>query len=407
VWIAWTLSLPGAATAEGDGQPPDGARRREILERLAQRREQAAKENFVEAVRSGVVTPDEIVTLAEEWNAAVRQAATSPRGAAPASASAAPSATPIAAASTPKAPAPPEEAPASPAPSEASSAPEPSFGPFLLHAGLVTLNPFKIEKNDAGNFQLETDEQSAHGFIELIGSHRPIWDPNMIVCRGGQSIYRSDCISGGFRGILRNIDLETRLGYFFGADEKSGSTIVGSGDLSGEINLGVNALRVEMENGIRLGLNLPEVSFAAVSGRNVQDIHLSWTYGLGFLMGIPNPIGPKQQRIQMRALFGGSSFEIPDMIGSSSEVAAENGFPEFVREWGGWSTQIEARYPISKSTFLTAMGRFFHGADPNPWSLQIGVQLNPQKLNDVISGAVGILGGPPPAQEAAAETPTL
>lgn len=274
----------------------------------------------------------------------------------------------------------------------------------LLQIGLVTLNPFKITRNESGKFELHSDSATARGYLQISFTHAWAWlskeereENDAARAAANDDSLAKDYTLVGFQLWPTEWlpdDFDVRLGYTFPTDDTSGSTVVGSGDLSGDLVVGNNLYRGVLTGDSSISFNFPQIGIGLVSGREVLDIHTRGFVGMGLTVGTPvatNAFGSQNRRVLLLWRGGWSTFEVPNLEGDSNEVAESHGEPEFKRVWDGIANEFEFRVPVGPSGYITATGGFYNNANPNPWTFQIGYSVPLERVGNAIGGFVGII----------------
>ena len=235
---------------------------------------------------------------------------------------------------------------------------EDSLGKHLvLSAGVVTLNPYKIDDD----FKVvSTGENDVKAFVELLFRDRAAW------------------LDIGDRS--PGLDYEARFGYVFEDGEASGSTIAGSGDVFMELNAGLRLCRLPTSAGSDVDGTLNfELFYAMVTDRHAQDIHHQEAAGFTWVLGVPRRNGHRKTEM----LFGvyGAFVEVPDFVSDETlEVKKlREEFPRFDAELGVM-LRADIRIPVGQAGFLTFAGRHHAVHDLNPWSFWIGYTVTTERI---------------------------
>lgn len=134
---------------------------------------------------------------------------------------------------------------------------------FMITTGAIMLNPFTIEKNEDGNYEIKGESESeAKFYVEMIARHRPAFfgeakNPNSILKH------------------FIPTDLEGRMGFVTSSDDISGSTIAGSGECFLDLSLGWCVYSACSSTSFNV-----EGFFSLVTDREFQDIHDLSQFGL-------------------------------------------------------------------------------------------------------------------------------
>lgn len=108
-----------------------------------------------------------------------------------------------------------------------------------------------------------------------------------------------------------------------------------------------------------------------------------------------DPLSTSGRRALVIYRLGYANFEVPEFADNSNAIRAEHNVPKFGRE-NGWGNQFEIHVPVLVGAYVSAVGRFLNGSDPNPWSFQIGVSVDLEKggkgIGDILNGAAQFLG---------------
>jgi hypothetical protein len=232
----------------------------------------------------------------------------------------------------------------------------------FVHFGAITLNPFTISQDSSNTYHLNRSNSDTLAYLELFASRRWGWrnplpeNPNFPV---------DDWV--------RSWDFSTRAMYVFqNSGQPSGSTIIGSGDLSGDLLIAKHLFRLADEQSA-FSINLA-LAAGVTTDTESLDIHDRYFAGPEFVYATAGfPGVPDGKRFLIATRFGYIRYEVPTLLGKNSDVVlSEFTFPDY-HAVNGFGMEIDAVYPVTHSLALATGLRFYQNGDPNPWSVFVGV----------------------------------
>lgn len=246
---------------------------------------------------------------------------------------------------------------------------------FLLTAGAVTLNPYKIVKEN-NDFKLaSTGETDVHYFVEALFKFRRAWLGEEAICNEYHKCW------GG----------EIKFGLTDTNNNQETSVASGTGDTCIELNAGPDfSINKSSKDNLYMRLGVPDFIYGFSTDRENQTIHEYW--GAGLLLTFRAPTSEKRFIEGDTGLYYGA-IDMPEFKDDNSTILNKrrDTFPKFKPVNTG-ILKAEARLPVGESGFVTIAGRFHRFIDgqndlPNPWTLTLGYTI---PIDVILEGVISI-----------------
>lgn len=275
---------------------------------------------------------------------------------------------------------------------------------FSLHAGAFLLNPYRVENITNGVGTLSQNDAEAAWFFELAVNWVSAWEPGRrerlyldtkrinpnnvgngrVIFKPGKLSYRNPDVQARFAAFLHNND-----------DDKTASTIVGSGEFSGEVTLGLplfGAMFLEGED-IDSGETFYNqttsahfvdliYSYGATTDRGNFDVHHRNLAGLAYRAAYKVPTNKKIRReLLMDVRAGAAWIESTPFEDERNRLVKVDYETEL-----GWALETELYYPLGDTANIVMGSRIYGGHDPNPWNAYIALSLSVEELKKTLFG---------------------
>lgn len=246
-------------------------------------------------------------------------------------------------------------------------------GPSIMF-GYVTLNPYRVNRTTAGDWEVQTSDKTTSFMIQANWAWRWAWEDSHTSDTSyqgfGLSTNKVNCLA-----LLdpRGWDIQARAAYTFLDDATNASTVIGSGDLTLEASVGKHIYRQAVDDRF-LNLNL-EAAVSSVTDRDFLDIHTTVLFGPAVVASVP--IGKTNDVRFFFLLRGGPAwYEVPMLKNTDSLlVDTEHGVPDFKSVWGA-GMEMEMGVRLWDGFFISSGGRLYGPSEPNPWSAWVGASLS-------------------------------
>lgn len=263
-----------------------------------------------------------------------------------------------------------------------------------FHTGAVLSNPFKIVPDAAfdadglpqkpGKLMISpAAETDVKAFLEFRYANRWAWNENRVQTLWGR-------YDGKYKHIFESldnlkVDVQTRLGYTFSADENpTANTLVGSGDFNGEIVLGFPMIFGNSSEDVHFSVG-PVVGYSVVTDQSFIKAHTRYFTGLGYTTAFRDPFGSKDafglnRHVLLDVRVGWSVIDTVRYAKDRQGILFDDRrihvspdmHPRFYRKDVD-AFEAELMFPVNTSTYLIFDGRVYPRAKPGQWNLQIGI----------------------------------
>jgi hypothetical protein len=255
----------------------------------------------------------------------------------------------------------------------------PKFGQIPNHRAYVHVGYSAVDSTQVGpwvnsvgsnTFRLMEPGSSGSAFVEFVYNDRWAWE------QGEDDLEPGWHWAGKERDTF---DMQGRLSYTFNNSDASAATIVGSGNFALELSVARHLFR-RSRGGSRSSLSV-EMAYAGVTDKAKFDIHSTAFAGLSFATSVARPFLDEAagtngllRPVLFTMRIGAAKVEIPNISDSrTGEVATKFGVADFESHWGAVAVEGQLMFPVLKYAYLTAGGRLYNNADPNPWSVYLGL----------------------------------
>lgn len=257
----------------------------------------------------------------------------------------------------------------------------PKMGQIPNHRAYVHVGYSAVDSTQVGpwantngvptnSFRLMEPGSSGSAFVEFVYNDRWAWE------QGEDDLEPGWHWAGKERDTF---DVQGRLSYTFNNSDASAATIVGSGNFALELSVARHLFR-RSRGGSRSSLSV-EMAYAGVTDKAKFDIHSTAFAGLSFATSVARPFLDEAtgtngllRPVLFTMRIGAAKVEIPNISDpKTGEVATKFGVADFESHWGAVAVEGQLMFPVLKHAYLTAGGRLYNNADPNPWSVYIGL----------------------------------
>ena len=281
-----------------------------------------------------------------------------------------------------------------------------------INSGFYLLNPYKITNTN----QLSSSGSSKGVFFIGFGlDYVSMWNPER------RFLFARDYLNAtnqfdGWSGVkfqfcdkdnkftplhvFDTLDFQGRLQYFIqGSSEVNASTIVGSGDFSGEVTLGIPiALGIftdpskqywqtsEMATNTFYLATVSAhsidavISYGATTDDSTFDVHHRIFAGLGYKGAYKCPFGSGDQikrEVLVNIQVGCAWIESTRFTDADSNtIFLSHGVPKYFLEPGA-ALEAEFDWPLTKSTYLSVGTRIYGNHHPGQWNAFLGITFDP------------------------------
>jgi hypothetical protein len=284
---------------------------------------------------------------------------------------------------------------------------------FSFNSGAYLLNPYKVVNTN----QIAPSDAKAVFYLQLSFDYVAAWNLERRQ-RFVRSYLDKDKGFGGWNGIkfqnplpwktdhssYETLDISGNISYFLqGNSQPTASTIVGAGDFSAEISLGIPLvigvftddphLDANMLGGDSLTnlyahttsvhwVGLVE-SYGVTTDRGDLDAHSRFFTGLGYRAAYRSPFGNLRE-VLVSVQLGCGLIDSTHFVNSTdSTIEMEHGVPKYFLE-PGFAIESEFRVPISKSADLNFGASVYSNHHPDSWNAHIGLTFPLEKLTDFL-----------------------
>ena len=213
-----------------------------------------------------------------------------------------------------------------------------------------------------------------------------------------------------FKDGYNYMDGQVQMGFFLhgNGDNPTASTVVGSGDFSGEFTIGYPIAMGLFSDKGNVAAPLPSTeelynkttsthwlgtvfSYGATTDRAAFDVHHRIFTGLGYRCAFKAPYfadgGETKREVLVSVQCGYAALESTEFVsGSSRTIRLNHGdIPDYDLEHGV-GLEMDFRVPLNKSSYVTFGSRIYGLHDPNPWNAYIGITWSFDKLAGLFPG---------------------